>query len=405
MSQVISLFKEDVTAQEQLTGEVCFENDGEIDIRSVTTFGVSSKPEGSIGFFGTGLKYAIAILLRENLSITIYSGLEKFEFSKKTMSLRDKEFEQCYVNDRELSFTTELGKTWELWKAYRELFCNMKDEGGRLSPNVFSHVPEAGKTRIYVGGIGAVHSASEEFLLKTEPIYCFEEVEVHPKTGDGGIFYKGVKVHTTKKYCQFNYNITAKIDLTEDRTAKYEWQVVNKIRDSIMSCCEHSFLQKVLSSPVGTFEETLAYDESYSIPSEEFIKVAALLGERATKAVRQTYRKHAMRKGIVESVPLTKVQESQLKRAKEFCALIGWKEKYPVIVTDQLNEGILGMAEGTTIYLSTQAFRSGTKIVAATLWEEFIHLEKGFADESRDMQNFLFDTIMTLLEEKKGEAI
>lgn len=405
MSKVISLFKEDVTQQDQLTGEICFMNDGEIDIRSVTTFGVSSKPEGSIGFFGTGLKYAIAILLRENLRITIYSGLEKFEFSKKTMRLRDKEFEQCYVNDRELSFTTELGKTWDLWKAYRELFCNMKDEGGRLEQNVFFHSPETGKTMIYVGGIQDVHRTSEEFLLKTIPIYSFEEIEVHPKTGDGGIFYKGVKVHSTKKYCQFNYNITATIDLTEDRTAKYEWQVTNKIRDSIMGCSESNFLQKVLSSPAGTFEETIPYDESYSIPSEEFIKVAALLGERATKAVRQTYRKHAMRRGIVESLPLTKVQESQLRRAKEFCSMIGWKEKYPVIVTDQLNEGIFGMAEGATIYLSTQAFRSGTKMVAATLWEEFIHLEKGFEDESREMQNFLFDTIMTLLEDKKGEAI
>ena len=44
---------------------IIFTNQGEIDIRAVTTFGVSVKNDNSaIGMFGTGLKYAIAIILR-----------------------------------------------------------------------------------------------------------------------------------------------------------------------------------------------------------------------------------------------------------------------------------------------------------------------------------------------------
>jgi hypothetical protein len=44
---------------------VVFENPGEIDAAAIRTFGVSVKEgENPIGFFGTGLKYAIAILLR-----------------------------------------------------------------------------------------------------------------------------------------------------------------------------------------------------------------------------------------------------------------------------------------------------------------------------------------------------
>lgn len=44
---------------------IIFRNAGTIDPKSITTFGVSSKENpGAIGFFGTGLKYALAILLR-----------------------------------------------------------------------------------------------------------------------------------------------------------------------------------------------------------------------------------------------------------------------------------------------------------------------------------------------------
>ena len=63
---------------------IIFENDGLIDKRSITTFGISSKENSSaIGYFGTGLKYAIAILLRENINITIYIGNERLEFTKE----------------------------------------------------------------------------------------------------------------------------------------------------------------------------------------------------------------------------------------------------------------------------------------------------------------------------------
>lgn len=51
---------------------VIFENPGEIDPRMISTFGVNVKENDSaIGFFGTGLKYAIAILLRNHHRISI----------------------------------------------------------------------------------------------------------------------------------------------------------------------------------------------------------------------------------------------------------------------------------------------------------------------------------------------
>src|ERR1700733_12022356 len=50
---------------------IVFENYGEIEIDAITTFGVSVK-EGPnpIGFFGTGLKYAVAVLLRHGCKVS-----------------------------------------------------------------------------------------------------------------------------------------------------------------------------------------------------------------------------------------------------------------------------------------------------------------------------------------------
>ncbi|WP_217468779.1 hypothetical protein, partial [Staphylococcus aureus] len=112
---------------------IIFRNKGVIDPKSITTFGVSSKENpGAIGFFGTGLKYAIAILLREGCDITIHAGKRKLEFGIKRDRVRVDDFNVVTMNNRRLGFTTEVGKTWEVWQAFRELYCNTMDERGEV---------------------------------------------------------------------------------------------------------------------------------------------------------------------------------------------------------------------------------------------------------------------------------
>jgi hypothetical protein len=50
-------------------------------------------------------------------------------------------------------------------------------------------------------------------------------------------------------------------------------------------------------------------------------------------------------------------------------------------------------------------FHQGTKQVASALLEEHLHLAKGLPDESRAMQNFLFDLICSLGERLLGEPL
>jgi hypothetical protein len=87
---------------------VIFENDGEIDAAAIRTFGVSVKQgDNPIGFFGTGLKYALAILLRTGHSVAIQSGLEKHRFALKDVTIRGETFQVVTMNRRELGFTTQ----------------------------------------------------------------------------------------------------------------------------------------------------------------------------------------------------------------------------------------------------------------------------------------------------------
>ena len=97
---------------------IVFENPSEIDIRSISTFGVSVKEgDNPIGFFGTGLKYAIAVLLRTNHGITIQSGETVVEFGTRRESVRGQDFDFITMSINgaaplPMGFTTELGKTW-----------------------------------------------------------------------------------------------------------------------------------------------------------------------------------------------------------------------------------------------------------------------------------------------------
>jgi len=61
---------------------IIFKNNGIIDLDFIRSFGVSVKEnDNPIGFFGTGLKYAIAILLREKQEVSVFLGKEEYKFS------------------------------------------------------------------------------------------------------------------------------------------------------------------------------------------------------------------------------------------------------------------------------------------------------------------------------------
>lgn len=398
-----------------------FYNPGLIDLRAIKTFGVSAKEKvGAIGYFGTGLKYAIAVLLREGQAVTIWRGTKKYEFKAQATEVRNKEFSIVTMNDEELAFTTELGKDWEMWQAFRELYCNCLDEDGRVSEvsKAYYENMNEDSTVVVVEGdeFRRTYLDRASIIIENrEPICVCPGVEIY-QGGSNHVFYKGIRAGKVDRASKYTYNFNMDMSLTEDRTIKYMFEAHHILCNALMQMQDAELLEELVTTGSGYYEGTLNFDQD-SIkriaPGEVFLRLVSdlrkspkysVLNHSAVEMVRSCGHKYI----APVSSNLDDIQELQLKKAIHFCKEMGYDdigERFPIIVTEELPNDILGMAEDGKIYISTRTFLMGTKMVAGTLLEEYIHLSEGLHDETRAMQNYLFDLVVTLQERIMGQPI
>jgi len=103
---------------------------------------------------------------------------------------------------------------------------------------------------------------------------------------------------------------------------------------------------------------------------------------------------------------LTPVQRNMLDKAISHLAKIDVNvNMFPVKTVTGLGDGVMGRALDGVIYLSELPFQMGTKQLASTLMEEWVHNKLGCADFDQKMQNWLFDKILSLSEDINGEPI
>ncbi|WP_091738864.1 hypothetical protein [Phenylobacterium immobile] len=283
-------------------------NPGLIPIEAVTTMGVSAKEgDNPIGFFGTGLKYAIAGLLRTSHTVTIWRGLDRYDFTTEKAQVRGKSFDFIHMagpdGSERLGFTTHLGAHWETWQVFRELYSNCLDEGGELYTSEVE--PAEDHTTVWVHGAAFAEAARERHLyfLEGEPLYAGTLAEVHRGTGNG-IYYRRVLVGRLPKAGAFTYILTAGVTLTEDRTLKDSYIAESWIGHTLAHCTDAAILGDALTA-TQAFEGGL----SYHSPCTEFAEAVLDLCERkgtgavaeAAVAAAETW---AQREARVKSVPL-----------------------------------------------------------------------------------------------------
>jgi len=397
---------------------VIFDNPGEIDPRLISTFGVNVKEgDNPIGFFGTGLKYAIAVLLRTGHRVSVQTGLSTYDFGLRAETIRGKEFQFVHMMGRAepvaLGFTTELGKTWPMWAAYRELFCNCRDENGDTYTAKAMPAPEAGRTRFIVAGaeFERIHDDRWQYFLEDEPDMMAGSVEVR-RRASLCYFYRGVRVAQLPRPALFTYNDTQKLDLTEDRTAKNSWEILGRIAWGVLKSTDEQFLRQVLTADQEYVEGQLDFHGWGVDPSPAFLKVTGALASDRVAKVNQTalkvWREKTRSTVAPRAIELTAVQQRSLDRALDFCTKIGFpvRGSYPIRVVEALGSETLGLAMDDTIFVAERAFQmGGAKQVAATLIEEYVHLRHGHLDCTRGMQNFLFEKLVSVGEELAGEPL
>lgn len=379
-----------------------FTNPGEIDIRGATIAGLSAKQtDNPIGLFGTGLKYAIACVLRWGGEITIYSGTEAHKFSIEEIDFRGASFAQILHNGAPIGITSDYGKHWEPWMVFRELYANARDEGGSVSKA--HQAPRVGTTLIAVSceELEAEYEHRDTIILPEGN--ASGSVQILPGASSF-IYYRGVRVG--KAEASYTYNVLEEQQLTEDRTLANSYAISVAIAFALGKLTDKDIIRRVLQKAFGKsdcFEQKLIFP-SYMNPSEEFLDVAQELFQlnRTTYADLTGFLSR-LRPAVTKPQPivLSTMRQQMLDRA---CALVnrmGLDHTACTISVADLGQAILGMynKELDEVFLSPLVFDQGTKQVLSTLYEELLHRKTALQDLTYSMQTHLFNTIVSLYEE------
>jgi hypothetical protein len=384
---------------------IIFQTPGLIDLNAVTTLGVSVKNSSAIGYFGTGLKFAIAVLLRHDAEINIYTNGKKHVFSKTPTTIRDQPFDIVTLDGAQLGFTTQLGRDWELWMAFREIACNTLDEKGSygLAPDdtTIHFVGDQSIITVKLPAFDAVYKDREKFIITRAPIAETDSFAVHSVLERNAIHYKSVKVGKLNKPTVYTYNVRGELTLTEDRTYKDNWELSLMIGKGIAKLSDEEMLIRILTAHDQHYEHSIGF-QTYWDYSDQFLSTAQRLVQNKVPILPKVKQMLKDKKLIITEyrpVLLGAHQSLKLDRAKLLLTNAGYPiEKYKIIVTNDLESDCLGLALVDTIYISLLAFTKGTREVAATLLEEFGHLESKADDCTREFQNFWIDQLLTKIE-------
>jgi hypothetical protein len=229
------------------------QNDGILDIRLVALMGgtTKSKDEYKIGQFGTGLKYTLAFLYRNNLDFKIFCGTEEVKLHTEREEIRGEEFEIICINGQRTSITTRMGEDWEAWMIVRELWCNALDEGGAERCDTSYPVGLDGKTAFYIQIDRQIQTVLDNwgkyFIHDVTPI-CKNGIYTLYPAGEHLCLYKqGVLIKEYEGHkAMFNYDIaTATINELREYKGYTDWDVSRALKAiSDVKTCKY-FLEHI----------------------------------------------------------------------------------------------------------------------------------------------------------------
>lgn len=431
---------------------ILIENKGEMDVNALTLLGGSTKRDDAtkVGFFGSGAKYTLALLLKNNIDFKIYSGLNEIKIETKEVAFRDKVFQRICINGLETSLTTDMGPDWELFMSIRELLANSMDEGESnvvLSTDVLN--AKEGYTRIYIEHVPGIL----EVIEKWDQYFSFDRTDALVEVGNNKIFpvlpglgetfllyRKGFRCYFNQRKSFFSYDLES-FEINESRVISSTYSMDHQITSfltehaSVEICT--TLLKDMCTQKTKSYEYFLDwyYYNSYKLNSNwktaignRVLIVDAVSGfyEQEANLFEFYYVPLSLAKTIAKCFPeikvfglsdpdkssdylfksikeTTKKQKFLLSECERF-----FKEvqipvfNYPVEVVKFNSNQIFGLAKDGTIYISEELFDKGKKELCTVLLEEFVHLDTKLKDETRELQTYLFTKWVSSLEEQHG---
>lgn len=375
---------------------VYFANSGLIDLDVIRVMGVSIKTRANpIGYFGTGLKFAISTLLRTGHEITLTRGAEVYRFTQRESIIRGEKVSRVFMNDEALPFTTALGKNWQVWQAYRELHSNTLDEAGTITDK-----EATADTVIAVTGddIQREFNNRDAIFLEGKPIAGNEFLEVYPgKTNS--VFYRGVRAGAMPKEMMFSYNILTPMTLTEDRTFDSQFTVEWKL-SALLPRIPHKGIHIDLLAGHGAWDQSLDFS-TCSSPSAEFLEAARenYSNMNSNQAAKKMVDRDVQKRGDFKPAALSDGEQAKFLAAFPHLFTIGCTlspEDVEIVETLGPNYMAIFHKERNQIFLAKSTLDWGLETVVATLYEEWLHKEYHYEDNSRELQNFLFQRLAAL---------
>lgn len=375
-------------------------NPGHLNPDMWQVFGVSAKEsDHPIGEFGTGLKYAIAVCLRHHRHISIQTGGETYEFSTKPESHRGQKFHRVLCNNQPLPFTTHLGHKWELWMAYRELICNALDEGGGLGQDHADTVITA--------ELGDIEHSDVFFTTTNSPLIKTQELDIYP--GESTVVYaRNIRVYDSPVPLKHTLNLKTP-NLTEDRTLADLYETTGIYARTLIKNCTETLAKELLFNTKGFVEESMSWSYYGPIlpvdhPLVHLAHNTILENKWHNTRLLDVILNYGEKPEIPKTDP-TPDQLTQIKAAKDFLLKNGIKVDYPIFIAS-LPEGALGEAikSEEVILLSPKLFTEGFSTQVKVILEEQLHIQYQVFDNSREMQNLLFDLLYHAFEQKHEES-
>jgi len=429
---------------------ILIENEGEIEINSFELIGASTKREDDtkIGFFGSGLKYSIAYMMRKNISFRVFSGRTELIFTTIPETLKDQSFDRICINGKPTSYTTTMGPTWdEDWFVLREIYCNALDEGTcQMQKDVSAVAPIAGMTRIYIESTPSLDQIGRQweayFSVDRKPLWTapsiytgylsppdWQPVEVFQRTA-GTMYRKGIRVNTNET-ALYDYGF-GDVHINEDRTARTAYVLADVCANLMATMVDKAYVLNILRNPSSYEYRAIRSANVKGNASQEWLDLSQqfllILDEQsgrytaeATKSrkevlyipqgfARQLFKElpeiqilglHKMVGDVgVEPATVTPKMAQLLKDVMKTLQQIGYESSYEMQIVEFDSKDILGKAdtELQLIYLSHHIFDLGKKEIAMTIMEETEHINSGYSDETRAFQNHLFHSWLTTME-------
>ena len=414
------------------------ENDGEIDISGLHLMGVSSKrDEEKIGFFGSGNKYAIALLLRENIPFKIFSGIKEIKITTEPVMFRKQLFNQIVINGEKTSLTTAMGVDWETWFAVREIYCNALDEGNALLTIEKSPKAVKNKTTIFISLTDKLSSFFQDinsYILvskdgkKEEVQTGYGKVAIYPSNEKMFVCYrKGIRIYPENEQKSLYWYDFENIEINESRVYKYEHEVKERMASFFAGSTNRETVLNYLKNWKENFERDVkweyvsdklsevwhkllfgkrVYPESLALNSGDFegkynsFIVPDKLAEKILKEIDGVEVVGAKQDKKYLEVKATEDEKEKINKSLEELKSIGYNIPQEIkVIVPQIDDVVAWYEkDNDTIYLARK-FITTLPYIKNTLLEEFFH-SKGLNDGQREFVSYLIDELIRAKEIK-----